>query len=482
MLAVMASSFFWTGSLLGQDPLAHRKSNLTIVVQDGNGNAISDATIDLKMTKHAFQFGTQVHDRLFTIAESDFGSLNNNQKRGLIGDFSGTSIVPTWQDTLNYRAAISDNFNHIIPTNGMQWLPYQNNGPQHVDAAIHEAQANGMTVTGHAVVWQKTDWPTPNQFRPAANPDPQVFHDTLVAERLGPAGIVTRFSDAGAGPTVLDWDVLNEPLHVTHYSDVFVDAGIYPTEKHAWADYFIRADGLRPDANLAINDYNILSSGGDNAAMQYRDLVNDLLVLGAPIDQIKVQAHMDRTVSKAALTRRLDILAETGLPIAISEFDMRDDANQISPANQKQLFQDILEASFEHESVNGFSMWGFWDPAHWRGNGPLFDEDWIVKDEASAWFDLVRGEWMTGFEDQAIGVDGIWNGDAIDGTYDFTVNVNGQSQVFSGFALTDNSTFTLTVSAVPEPSCVVALSIVAIAAVGRRRRKPTRVGAIEVKR
>ncbi|WP_197167883.1 endo-1,4-beta-xylanase [Neorhodopirellula pilleata] len=423
-----------------------------------------------------------MHDRLFTISESDFSSLNSNQKRGLIGDFSGTGVVPTWQDTLNYRSAIYENFNHIIPTNGMQWLPYQNNGPQHVDAAIQAAQANGMTVTGHAVVWQNPNWPTPNQFRPAANPDPQLFHDALVSERLGPAGIITRFSDAGAGPTVLDWDVLNEPLHVTHYSDVFVSAGIYPTEKHAWADFFIRADALRPDANLAINDYNILNSGGDAAAMQYRDLVNDLLVLGAPIDQIKVQAHMDRMVSKAELTRRLDILAETGLPIAISEFDMRDDANQISPANQKQLFQNILEASFAHESVNGFSMWGPWDPAHWRGNGPLFDENWIVKDEASAWFDLVRGEWMTSLDDQLIGVDGMWDGFVIDGTYDFTVNVNGQSQTFSGFALNDDAAFTLTVTAVPEPSSLFAASLALLAVASRHRRKSPQVQTCGMKR
>ena len=41
----------------------------------------------------------------------------------------------------------------------------------------------------------------------------------------------------------------------------------------------------------------------------------------------------------------------------------------------------MLEASFEKPSVVGFIMWGFWDPGHWRGNGPLYDIDWNLKQE-----------------------------------------------------------------------------------------------------
>ena len=71
---------------------------------------------------------------------------------------------------------------------------------------------------------------------------------------------------------------------------------------------------------------------------------------------------------------------------------MRDDAEQLTPAQQERIFRDLLEAAFEHTAVDGFIMWGFWDPGHWRGNGPLFDEFWNVKAEAAPWFDLVHGE------------------------------------------------------------------------------------------
>jgi GH35 family endo-1,4-beta-xylanase len=430
----------------GQD-LSHRESNLTITVQDVNGNAISDATVNVKMTKHAFKFGTQIRDRFFSITETEFNSLNTTQKQGLLPDltsFGTPRYTPTWQDALNYREAVTDNFNHVIPTVGMQWLSLNSNGPAVPDAAITQAQSNGLTVTGASVVWQRDKWPTPTQFRSDASPDPTTFHNALIADRLGPAGVMTRFSDTGAGPTITDWKVLNEPLNENYYASVFVGAGIYPTENHALADYFIRAEALRPDATLWINEFNILNSSGNANTIAYRDLVNNLLALGAPIDRIGVQAHMALPgVTKQQITDRLDILAQTGLPIEISEFDMRDDANQLSVAEQEQMFQNVLEAAFEHESVDGFNMWGFWDPGHWRGNGPLFDDAWNVKDEASPWYDLVQGAWMTELNGLPVDGQGSWSGDVIDGTYDIEVTVGGQTTTYSGYELTDDTTFVL---------------------------------------
>ena len=99
------------------------------------------------------------------------------------------------------------------------------------------------------------------------------------------------YSDSGPGVTITDWNVLNEPLHVTHHSDTFKTAGIYDSNVEAWADYFIRARAIRPDARLLINDYNILNSVSDVATVEYRDLINSLLAAGAPIDRIGLQAQ-----------------------------------------------------------------------------------------------------------------------------------------------------------------------------------------------
>ena len=163
-------------------------------------------------------------------------------------------------------------------------------------------------------------------------------------------------------------------------------------------------------------------------------------------------------------------MAETGLGVEITEFDARDDAGQLTPEEQEQVFRDVLEASFESQAVDGFMMWGIWDPGHWRGNAPLYDEDWNVKDEAAPWFDLVQGEWMTELDGLTVDRNGQWIAPdgVFSGLYDFTVTVNGKSKLFSDYDLGLNGNFIL---AVPEPTGTVFLLSMATLAIGRRHRR-----------
>jgi endo-1,4-beta-xylanase len=459
--------------LFGQD-LSHRKSDLTLTVHDAFGNPIEDAIVGVQMKKHAFKFGTQVRDRFFSISETEFNSLNETQKQNLLPnltDLGQSRYTPDWQDAVNYRQAVLSNFNHVVPTVGLQWISFENNGPAVPDSAISIAQENGLTVTGASVVWQRDRWPTPVEFRPESSFDAQDFHDRLIEDRLSANGIMGRYSESGPGPVITDWKVLNEPIHESYYADTFVEAGIYENEVDALADYFIRADSLRSDSVLSINEFNILNSGSDNDVIEYRDLVNNLLAAGAPIDRIGVQAHMSRNdVTKADIVRRINILAETGLGVEITEFDARDDAGQLTPEEQKQVFRDVLEASFESQAVDGFMMWGIWDPGHWRGNAPLYDEDWNVKDEAAPWFDLVQGEWMTELDGLTVDRNGQWIAPdgVFSGLYDFTVTVNGKSKLFSDYDLGLNGNFIL---AVPEPTGTVFLLSMATLVIGRRHRR-----------
>ena len=67
----------------------------------------------------------------------------------------------------------------------------------------------------------------------------------------------------------------------------------------------------------------------------------------------------------------MDELAETGLPIWITELDVRDDDVDV----RADRYEDYLRLYFSHEVVEGIMLWGFWDQAHWRpeaalANGP----------------------------------------------------------------------------------------------------------------
>ncbi|GAB5442847.1 MAG: hypothetical protein Fues2KO_31960 [Fuerstiella sp.] len=433
------------------EAFAHRLSQLTVRVVDQNGDPLPGANVDIEMTQHGFRFGSQIRGPLLAISESDFNGLAEWQKQNLLPNLTSlgqTRYTPTWSDVLNYRSAVLTNFNHIVPGNDLQWIQFNNRGPADPDAAIDLATANGMTAGGVHVVWERDQWPTPHEFRPGATFTAQELQNALIAARLSPTGILSIYSDAGSSPTITDWNVLNEPLHETYFSDLFVNAGLYANRRATWKDYFVRADALRPDARLLINDYNILNYGSDAAAIQYRDLINDLLADGAPIDRIGVQAHFARgDVSKADMQRRLDILAETGLTIEITEFDTRDDASQLSPAQQQRIFEDLLEVSFAHPAVDGFIMWGFWDPGHWRGNGPLYDQDWNIKAEAAPWFDLVHGDWKTELSNLAVDAAGRWTAPAgvFSGTYRITATHDSRSTTIEDCDLSTNGDVLITI-------------------------------------
>ncbi len=449
-VTLLLSSAWHPESLHAQD-LSHRKSEVTITVQTVAGEPVPNASLDLQMTRHEFTFGSQIRDRFFSISQTEFEALSQTGKQALLPNltrFGQERYTPTWQDALDYRAVVLEQFNHVVPTVGTQWISLNQNGPAVPDAAISQAQAAGLKVTGASVVWQRDRWPTPDEFRPESTPDPFQFYAALVNDRLSENGILARFSSDGEGPDVRSWKLLNEPLNEHYFADTFVDAGIFTSEIETLTDYFLRAETVRPDARLSINEFNILNVGNDSEVIAYRDLIIDLLENGAPIDSVGVQAHMARNdVSKADMLRRLDILSETGLPIEITEFDTRDDAEQLTPAEQERIFRDLLEAAFEHTAVDGFIMWGFWDPGHWRGNGPLFDESWNVKTEAAPWFDLVRGSWMPNLTDLPTNENGQWTAPdgLFRGTYDFSVTLNGKSFLFQDYEISQDGEIILVV-------------------------------------
>lgn len=126
------------------------------------------------------------------------------------------------------------------------------------------------------------------------------------------------------------------------------------------------------DTKLMINDYNILSS--TNNALNYKQIIDELNERGL-IDVIGVQGHAFSTNGPvSAITSILDLLAETGLPIQVTEFDVDGNPNG-SPAEsdeaQLQEMQRIFPAIWEHPAVEGVTLWG-WRPGLWRQDQDAF--------------------------------------------------------------------------------------------------------------
>jgi len=67
-------------------------------------------------------------------------------------------------------------------------------------------------------------------------------------------------------------------------------------------------------------------------------------------------------VGPQTIKTRLDQLAQTGLPIQISEFDL----NYADDAQQLTKYQQIFPVLWEHPAVEGITLWGYIEGQIWR--------------------------------------------------------------------------------------------------------------------
>jgi endo-1,4-beta-xylanase len=167
-------------------------------------------------------------------------------------------------------------------------------------------------------------------------------------------------------------DVVNEPLP-SHAPPPYARAlGGNGSTRYDWVikAFQLARQYCAPEVKLILNDYNIINSDGNTTELLY---IINLLQTRDLIDGIGVQCHHSELVGvpNTTLTRNLDRLAATGLPIYISEFevDEADDAQQVAE------YQRLFPLLWEHPGVTGITLWGFVEGEIWRVNGYLIRAD-----------------------------------------------------------------------------------------------------------
>lgn len=195
------------------------------------------------------------------------------------------------------------------------------------------------------------------------------------------------------------------------------------------AEWFRLARAADPSAKLYINDYGILSNGGNDLPHRngYISIIEYLDSLGAPVDGIGLQSHFrGNFTAPERVLEILDRFAEFNKEILITEFDVEISDEQI----QADYTRDFLTAVFSHPAVRGFYMWGFWEGRHWRPLAAMYRLDWTPKPNALVWDDLVFDQWWTDAEGAA-GADGVFRARGFLGEYDVEVTRNGAPETFS---------------------------------------------------
>jgi GH35 family endo-1,4-beta-xylanase len=329
-----------------------RKGPLRIVVKDKVGKPVPSATVNAKLVKHAFAFGTCVPSEV------------------LISDGNE-----------EFKRIIPELFNIATLENDLKWVSLSGDwGPDYtLDRAkkgVEWLRDRGLLVRGHTLVWPS--WEYLPKFLHQYKNDP-IRLRMEVQHHL-------RELAAVMGGSLVHWDVVNEPVDNHDILDIL--------GSDVMVDWFKEVRAVDPSSMLFINDYGILSGGGGATPHRdhYEKTINILVEKGAPIDGIGMQSHFDGLLtSPNDMLAILDRYAKYAIPIWSTEYDVDIDDEEVSG----KFTHDFYTTLFSHPSVEGIVMWGFWDDLHWKRNAPMYRYDWSLKPSGEAIRELLLKSWRT---------------------------------------------------------------------------------------
>ncbi len=322
-------------------------------------------------------------------------------------------------DKETYKEKFLENFNSAVTENAVKWGNMERRKGEVnydvIDGILKWTEENNIPLRGHNLFWGIS------QF--VQSWVKELDDDELRETLQNRAETVTRRYKG----RFAEYDLNNEMIHGNYYEERL---GADITKQMAqWAH---NGD---PDANLWLNDYDILTG---NKLKEYMAHIRKLLAEGVPVAGIGVQGHLhSETFDREQLRNALDSLATFDLPLRITEFNMpgqrskyyRDKITLLTPGEEElkaQEMADYYRICFAHPAVDGILMWGFWEGANWIPVSSLYRRDWSPTPAAETYRNLVFKEWWT----QESGVtdnEGIYSTSAFFGKY--RVTVNGDSKV-----------------------------------------------------
>jgi GH35 family endo-1,4-beta-xylanase len=349
-------------------PTVDLSVNQTLFTSDGTLTLTATASDNIAVRKVVFKDDDEViavdWAAPFTADVSVTGALNGRHT------YTATAVDPTGNeagDSKRVFVAVGNRFfgtatakasdyegmpaifNQITPGNAGKWGSVEATRDVMVwtdlDVAYQFAKDNGFPFKLHTLVWgaQQPSW---LQGLPAEEQLAEIDEwMTALAERY---------------PDVAMIDVVNEPLHSTpSYKEALGGDG-----ETGW-DWVIKAFEMArihfPKAELILNDYNTLVM--EPFTNDYLEIIS-ILQAGDLIDGIGEQGHFLERAELDVVAADLAALAETGLPIYISELDV----NFEDDARQAERVRDLVTLFTANPSVVGITHWG------WR-QGNMWQED-----------------------------------------------------------------------------------------------------------
>jgi GH35 family endo-1,4-beta-xylanase len=377
-------------------------------------NAAPGAEVNVKLTRHAFNFGG------ITSGFTTFPDLADNP--------------PAGSPAAHYQQLVNRVFNTLVPSNGGKWV-YNEAQPDIVtmdgiDNFLNYAERHHKRARMHNLIWDTNQQPTWVQtlITQAAAGDAQA--KTLLRRQISER---IDYYVRQRGQRYVELDVANETLHQRRYWQIFGAQGLAEIYNEV-ADALSAAGS---NALTLLNEYNVLqfssdpvNGGGDAYANWYRNHVDEIRNAGGKVGAIGVQYYADvRTSaqlgsavhSPARILQAFQNLAVTGLPLALTEFNVQINGTATWDwPFATQIMEETMRLAFGTPNVTGMLFWRL--RATTADSFGLVDNDWQPT-LAGRRYDELMAEWDTNLT-TTVGADGTINFTGFYG--DYLVTVNGQ--------------------------------------------------------
>jgi endo-1,4-beta-xylanase len=286
----------------------------------------------------------------------------------------GAAVRPSLFSEAAYSATLAREFNMVEPEDAMKWWTVRRNRGtfdfREGDEVVRFAQAHGMKVRGHCLVWDhdNPEWLAQGQFTPA-----QLSH--LLQEHI------TTVMKHYAGQ-VFAWDVVNEALDESGRfkdSQWYNQPGIGLAEKGAAyiEQAFHWAHEADPQALLFYNENG--GEGLNRKSDAIYAMVKDFKRRGVPIDGVGLQLHIAALgFDTAAVDTNIARLTALGVQVHITELDVSlpldsgepvaNEATHQDLLRQGEVYRGVVRACLDSPGCTAIQTWGFTDKYSWIGS------------------------------------------------------------------------------------------------------------------
>jgi endo-1,4-beta-xylanase len=260
---------------------------------------------------------------LDALAKAKGLSFGSNAGMGPDGSRTGSFADPRYRDLLSLECGV------LVPENELKWQ-HLRPAPDVFDFApadmlIAFAEAHGMAIRGHNLLWHRPKWLPAWVNGYDFGPRPSEAAEALLATHI--RTVCRRYGDR-----IASWDVINEAIDPAtgQLAETVFSHHIGPEV----IDLCFRlAREAAPHAELVYNDYMSWGAGDERHRTGVLKLLERLKARGVPVDALGVQSHIGPdsdgparpvAVREAEWRRFLDEVTGMGLKLLITELDVND--------------------------------------------------------------------------------------------------------------------------------------------------------------